>query len=131
MQPNVHRKTTSDRRKAVRSAAVDLLRVVARHGHSDPVAQRRAFAAGLATFGKWGHQFDFDSDQDATATRLDNALKILLALNGAGKQMLLTALTATVMSDKTLSVAESELLRAICASLGCPLPPILTAPAAG
>ena len=39
--------------------------------------------------------------------------------------MLLEAVTATVMSDKTLSVSEAELIRAICASLDCPLPPIL------
>jgi hypothetical protein len=30
------------------------------------------------------------------------------------------------MSDKALSVRETELIRAICASLDCPLPPILT-----
>jgi len=30
-----------------------------------------------------------------------------------------------VMSDKKLSVAETEMIRAICASLDCPLPPIL------
>ena len=38
---------------------------------------------------------------------------------------LLEAITAVVMADKTLSVTEAELIRAICASLDCPLPPIL------
>ena len=50
---------------------------------------------------------------------------MLLALNGDGKNMLLEAITAVVMSDKTLSVTEAELIRAVCASLDCPLPPIL------
>ena len=53
------------------------------------------------------------------------SLEMLLALNSDGKQMLLEAITVVVMSDKTLTVAEGELIRAICASLDCPLPPIL------
>ena len=50
---------------------------------------------------------------------------MLLALNNEGRQMLLRAATAVVMSDKSLSATEADLIRAICASLDCPLPPIL------
>ena len=70
-------------------------------------------------------KFDFDDDSGTSVAVLDQSLEMLLALNGDGKQMLLEAITVVVMSDKTLSVTEAELIRAICASLDCPLPPIL------
>ena len=41
--------------------------------------------------------------------------------------MLIEAVTLVVLFDRKLTVAESELLRAVCASLECPLPPVLTA----
>jgi hypothetical protein len=37
--------------------------------------------------------------------------------------MLVEALEATVEADGKLTLEEAELLRAICASLHCPLPP--------
>ena len=87
--------------------------------------QRRAFAAGIAAFGKWGQEFDYDADHKPSVAVLDESLERLLSLNSKGKQLLLEAVTAVVMSDKSLSVTEAELIRAICASLDCPLPPIL------
>ena len=114
-------------REAVRRAAIDLLRVVARHGHDDEERQRRAFMAGTATLGKWSQRFDYHADDRYSVAVLDKSLEILLALNGKGKHRLLEALTAVVMADKTLRVAEAELIRAICAALDCPLPPILIA----
>jgi Zn-dependent protease with chaperone function len=113
-------------RAPVRRAAIDLLRVVARHGHDNDDERKRAFRVGAAVFGQWGGEFSYDADQEYSVAVLDKSLETLLALNGDGKQMLLEAVTAVVMSDKTLSVAEAELIRAICASLDCPLPPILT-----
>ena len=127
MQPLARRKSTSDRRRSVREAAVELLRVIAHHGHDNVAERQRAFEAGIATFGKWGSRYAFDAGYVFSIPALDRSLETLLALNGDGKRMLLEAITATVMSDKTLSVRETELIRAICASLDCPLPPILTA----
>ena len=43
------------------------------------------------------------------------------------RTMLIAALVRTVSEDGRLSVEEGELLRAICASLHCPLPPLLAA----
>jgi len=118
------RKRTSH--EPVRRAAVDLLRVVAIHGHTGDDQRQRAFNAGLAVFGNWGEKFSYADDRGSSVTILDQSLEMLLALNGEGQQMLLEAVTAVVMHDKTLSTAEAELIRAICASLDCPLPPILT-----
>ena len=125
VDPSARQKHRRSIRQPVRRAAVDLLRVIATHGHEDPEEARRAFDAGVASFGDWGSKFTFNDSSGASVTVLDRSLEMLLALNGDGKQMLLEAITVVVMSDKTLSVSEAELIRAICASLDCPLPPIL------
>ena len=126
MQPRARRRQTSDRRREVRDAAIELLRVIAHCGHDDAEERRRAFEAGKNSFGKWGSRHAFDANFKFSIPVLDKSLETLLALNGGGKRMLLEAITATVMSDRSLSVRETELIRAICASLDCPLPPILT-----
>ena len=126
MQPLARRKRTSDRRRSVREAAVELLRVVAHSGHEDSRIRQRAFEAGVTTFGKWGSRYAFDPGFSVSIPALDKSLETLLALNGDGKRMLLEAITAAVMFDTMLSVRETELIRAICASLDCPLPPIIT-----
>ena len=125
LDPSARRRQRKATREPVRKAAIELLRVVAKYGHDDIDEQRRAFAAGVAGFGKWGSKFGFDADHDYSVAVLDRSLQLLQALNGDGKKMLLDAVTATVMSDKNLSVAEAELIRAVCATLNCPLPPIL------
>ena len=126
IDPSRRQKQHRATRAPVRLAAVDLLRIVAKHGHDDEDARKRAFDAGVDTFGNWGDQFAYEADHEYSIAVLDRSLEMLLALNGDGKQMLLEAVTAVVMSDKALSIAEAELIRAICASLACPLPPILT-----
>jgi hypothetical protein len=45
--------------------------------------------------------------------------------------VLVEGLVRTVAHDRRLSVAEGELLRTVCATLHCPLPPILSAPPPG
>ena len=123
--PSGRQKPRRAAREPVRRAATNLLRVIARHGHVDDAERLRAYEAGIAVFGKWGAKYAYDSGQKTSVNVLDESLETLLALNSKGKRMLLEAVTATVMSDKTLSVSEAELIRAICASLDCPLPPIL------
>jgi Zn-dependent protease with chaperone function len=112
-------------KEAIRQAAVDLLSVIARHGSADAAARQRAFDAGIAVFGHWGSRYAFEPHDDDTVEVLDRSLDTLLSLNGDGKRKLLDAITAAVLADKRLSVVESELIRAVCASLDYPLPPIL------
>jgi hypothetical protein len=130
IHPGAQRKTRKASRGPVRRAAIDLLRIVAKHGHEDIAEQQEAFRAGADSFGTWGSNFEFEADHDYSVAVLDESLEMLLALNGAGKKMLLQAVTATVMWDRNLSIAEAELIRAICASLACPLPPFLLEPLA-
>ena len=62
---------------------------------------------------------------DAWPALLDSALEKLGSLSPAGKQLLTEAAVTTIAHDQMLSTAEAELLRAICAVLDVPLPPLL------
>ncbi|MEJ2171963.1 MAG: M48 family metallopeptidase [Woeseiaceae bacterium] len=110
-------------RKPVREAAIELIRIVAHHGHDGDAAGETAFRAGLATFGDWASAAAYETDFDVSAFKLDKQLDMLIALNAEGRQMLIKAVSTTIMFDGTLTTTEAELMRAICASLECPLPP--------
>ena len=57
---------------------------------------------------------------------LDRALPKLDTLAPAGKELLVRGLTRAIGADGVVTVTEAELLRTICATLHCPLPPMLT-----
>ncbi len=59
--------------------------------------------------------------------RLDTALTRLSRTSGSERRRLVEALYVTASKDAQISVAESELLRAFCAVLDCPLPPLYAA----
>jgi hypothetical protein len=56
---------------------------------------------------------------------LDRALYCLDRLAPSDKGLVVTGLAATVGADGIVTLNEAELLRAICASLHCPLPPLV------
>ena len=102
---------------------MSLLAVLADAGHTDPVESEAAYRAGAAELGDWAAE---RPPQDATTVAmLDHSLDLLLALNSKGRRRLLRAVSAVAAHDDRLSVAEAELIRAVCATLDCPLPPIL------
>lgn len=123
--PSGRRKRRRSTKKAVRRAAIDLLRTVARHGHSSAEARASAFRAGAAEFGQWASDAEYGDETLQTVPVLDRSLTVLARTNSAGRKSLLQAVGKTVSHDGKMSVPEAELLRAICASLDCPLPPIL------
>jgi hypothetical protein len=103
-----------------------LFSVLAQHGHEGEVAARRAYEVGVhhllprarpafAPSANW-------------AQPLDQALSRLDQLAPIVKEQLVEAMVKTVSHDQQLTLGESELLRAFCATLHCPLPP-LVAPA--
>jgi len=101
------------------------LSVLAHFGQqTDAQAAARAFAAGAQRLALRPPPAFVPPAAD-WASRLDAALGALDALRPADKAALLEALAATVAADGAVTVEEAELLRAICASLHCPLPPLL------
>jgi hypothetical protein len=103
-----------------------LFSVLAQHGHADEDSARRAYEIGVhhllprarpefAASANWAQPLDL------ALSRLDQLAPIV-------KAQLVEAMVKTVTHDQQLTLGESELLRAVCATLHCPLPP-LVAPA--
>ncbi|GAA0718541.1 M48 family metallopeptidase [Dokdonella soli] len=101
----------------------DLLAIVAQYGHDDSAPAQRAYALGLhAVLPDAAITYAPPSEW---ALALDRALPRLDLLAPAGKELVVGALTLAISADGIVSVAESELLRTVCAALHCPLPPLL------
>ena len=99
-----------------------LFSVLAGQGSEDEAAARQAYEAGMTIllpgihppFLRLGH---WPPKLDQSLTRIDR-------LQPAAKNQLVEALVTTISHDRRMTVPESELLRAICAVLHCPLPPL-------
>jgi Zn-dependent protease with chaperone function len=102
-----------------------LFAVVARHGVDSEAEARRGYSAGIGK--ALGDRWPDYSYPVVWAPALGEALDRLRELLPAGKELLLEGLVATIGLDGQVTVAESELLRAVCAVLQCPLPPLLPA----
>jgi len=84
-----------------------------------------AFDRGMAVLGIAGGALR--SPTELTSQGLEAALHELELLAPARKPLIIKACLAVVMVDEKLTFAGSELLRAICAALDTPLPPIVRA----
>lgn len=125
IDPTGRREATRSRRRDLRLAAANLLRILADYGHETEAKRVAAFKAGIATMGSWAKGEKYSSDREASVGVLNHSLDVLLGLNSKGQEALLRAISATAAHDGKLSVAEAELIRAVCATLSYPLPPIL------
>lgn len=125
IDPTGKRSAIRATRRDLRSAAADLLRVLADYGHDNDEERIAAFKAGQKLLGNWAVSEEFKSDRDYTVSILNHSLDVLLGLNSKGQDSLLRAISAAAAHDGKLSVAEAELIRAVCATLNYPLPPIL------
>jgi hypothetical protein len=125
IDPSGRRTAIRARKKELRLAAINLLRILADYGNESEQQSNAAFRAGRAMLGAWAQDHDYQSEQRLTVTVLDHSLDVLLGLNSKGKEALLRAISATAAHDGKLAVGEAELIRAVCATLDYPLPPIL------
>jgi Zn-dependent protease with chaperone function len=99
--------------------------VLARAGNADRESAASAFNRGMAhVLGTTSARYDPPADwvpaMDRALARLDQ-----VRLNEKGR--LVDGLAVCVAQDGRVEVAEAELLRAICGTLHCPLPPLLSA----
>ena len=108
---------------AVETELRDVLALLARHGHDDDAAARRAWSEGLREV--LPNAAMSYAPPERWVEALDRALPRLDLLAPAGKELVVAAMTRAISSDGTVAVAEAELLRTVCAALHCPLPPLL------
>jgi Zn-dependent protease with chaperone function len=114
-------------RSEVREAAIHLLCVVADRGNARPADKEKAFLAGRTLFGEWAGDAAFDPGLRTGVEALERNLDVLQRMNAAARRSMVDAMAAAVSADGLLTAGEGELLRAVCASLNCPLPPLQVA----
>ncbi|HEU0307405.1 MAG TPA: M48 family metallopeptidase [Lysobacter sp.] len=107
----------------VRSEITTLLTVVAQYGSAEADASRKAYLAGMHRV--MPEQALPYVPRSNGVLALDDVWVPLDALEPLAKEALVEAITATVSHDGRIGVAEAELLRTICGTLHCPLPPVL------
>lgn len=110
-------------RTDARDAAVMLLDLAARQGGAADTAAQ-ALATGLEKLGLRAGGPVPQTDGSPTIEALDRGLGVLRQLRAGDRKRLVEALTATILADERLMPAEAALLRAVCATLDCPLPPL-------
>jgi hypothetical protein len=101
----------------------DLAALVAHFGNDDSDSARRAFQAAMRdALPNANVMYALPEDWQPA---LDRAFDTLSRLRPEGKELAVHALTRAIAADGKVTVAESELLRVTCATLGCPLPVLL------
>ena len=109
---------------AVQDELRDLAALVAHFGNDDDATAQRAFQAAMhEALPNASILYALPDDWQAG---LDRSLDALARLTPEGKQLTVGALTRAIAADGKVTVAESEMLRVVCAVLGCPLPPLLS-----
>jgi hypothetical protein len=118
-------------KKSMRQAAAKLIRILAEQGNDSGDVIEQAYVAGIAELGDWARDIAVDATPGSTVAALDANLDALAGLSARSRQRLVVAISRCIAHDGRLNLREAELLRAICATLNCPLPPVLASTAAG
>jgi hypothetical protein len=108
-------------RHAVHQAAATLLAVLAEAGRQGQPED--AYRAGLAQVVP-GQALPYTPVQPVA---LENVWPVLDGLDGPEKQFLVAGMVTVIGHDGVMTVSEIELLRTVCALIGCPLPPLADA----
>ena len=106
------------------SAAI-VLSTLAYLGQKEPEAIQRAFQAGAAEL---LGQAEPISKEQCTLSAFDAALTELAQASPGVKRRIIAGVTACIAADGQVTLEEGELLRAVAAALGCPVPPMIAAP---
>lgn len=100
-----------------------LFATLARFGANGDRDARMAYEVGMQTVLPMRRPA-YDTVED-WPQRLGKALARLETLHPFAKKAVIEGLVRTIAHDELLNVNEAELLRAVCALLHCPLPPLL------
>jgi len=122
--PHAVRVSGSKSLRSCHSEVLQLVAVLASHGHAGGDAAQSAFMAGLEVLGV-DPITPMPRMENWTAI-LDQALPKLDRLKSAEKEKLVRALITVVLHDGLLAPAELELLRVTCDLIHVPLPMLAT-----
>jgi hypothetical protein len=103
-----------------------VLSLLAWEGQADANAIEAAFAIGMRTYsGSEATTYQLVPRGDCVPQAFHRALQTLAQATPAIKRQVVAACAATIQADRQVTVREGELLRAISATLDCPMPPLI------
>ena len=101
-----------------------LLSTLAHTGHRDEAAAEEAFRQAARHVELPRPRFR--RGEECGLEAVEAALTVLEEAAPRVKRQVLRAAAACIAADRKITIAEAELLRAMSASLGCPMPPLLS-----
>ncbi|MEO8780108.1 MAG: M48 family metallopeptidase [Rhodanobacter sp.] len=108
---------------ACRDSLILVCTIVASAGCSDEASARRAWLLAMQQAFP-GEAIAWSAPPAAWQAPFERALDDLDALSPVAKELVIQSLLCAIDADGQVSVEEAELLRVICASLHCPVPPM-------
>ena len=112
-------------------AVAKVLSFLAWEGEAGPDQASGAFATGMRSYFGGDHTHRLPPREESSLAEFDAALQSLNRSAPAVKRRAIVACAACILADRRVTVRESELLRAICDTLDCPLPPLVAGEAEG
>jgi Zn-dependent protease with chaperone function len=108
-----------------------VLSLLAWEGQSEPEQAARAFDAGMRSYIGGDHAYRLQRREECSLAGFDAALQTLKQSAPVTKRRIVAACAACLQANEQVTVREAELLRAICDTLDCPLPPLVVAETQG
>jgi Zn-dependent protease with chaperone function len=108
-----------------------VLSLLAWAGQPEPEQAAQAFDAGMRGYLGGDHTHRLPPREECSLAEFDAALQTLNQSVPAIKRRVVIACAACILADQQVTVREAELLRAICDTLDCPLPPLVVGEAEG
>ena len=102
-----------------------VMALLAREGQPEPDQAARAFDTGMRGYIGGDHTHRLPPREECSLAEFDAALQTLNQSIPAIKRRIVVACTACILANQQVTVREAELLRAICDTLDCPLPPLV------
>jgi len=113
--------------RTTRAECEIFLSMLSRFGEKDPEKAAGAFVAGVRKLGGRQESFRPVPPDRCTFRQLNDSLNKLARLSPPEKKLVVEAGVTCVLFDRRVTVKEAELLRAVCDTLDCPMPPLLAA----
>jgi Zn-dependent protease with chaperone function len=108
------------------SPMAKVLSLLAWEGQPEPELAARAFDTGMRSYIGGDHTYRLlPPSEECSLTEFHAALQTLHQSVPAIKRRIVVACAACIGANQQVSVREAELLRAICDTLDCPLPPLV------
>jgi Zn-dependent protease with chaperone function len=108
-----------------------VLALLAWEGQPEPDQAARAFDTGMRAYIGGDHTHRLPPREECSLAEFDAALQTLNQSVPDIKHRIVVACAACILTNQQVTVREAELLRAICDTLECPLPPLVAGEAEG